>query len=274
MEKALKYYVIFVTGLAAVLDAVSKQPKPGVKFENPTTAEQVAFNKKLTASQGWDIAWQKIGRDNPAARAAIANYDPRFFQTEMVEVNLEKDSITTASGKTFRTGSMTTKGKTVNVFATRHREIFKAITEEIMNANFTLVIPPSVSGTGESLKVINPVCRIEGYVQPGYHLQFPTGFEYEVYNRDPQTHAEKAVMQSKYNKTGVLEKKPLILSVGDIFLFPNELDAMEAHKNDAIAAYKEHEVKKDNSGNQRTDDIKDTAAPVNEAGKQADVPVT
>jgi hypothetical protein len=265
--KKLKYYTVYVIG-ECKLDPITKLPVKATKVENPTLPEEVLRNKRIDLSGGYDIAWQRTGRDNAEMRASMNNYDPRFFQTEMVEVNVEADTITTASGKTIRIGAMTTKGKTVNCFATRHREVFKALTQEIASCNFVLVIPPE-----GGLKPVMPVARIEGYAQPGYEVQFPTGFWYEVYNNDPVTHIEKPVITRSYDrKTGILSESPMKLNSASIFLFPNELDAEEAHVQTAILNFKKHEIV-DVKGNERADDVKVTAAQTDATGKQPDVPV-
>ena len=265
--RELKYYQVYITG-DAKLDPVTKLPVKAVKVENPTSPDDVLKNKRIDLSGGFDIAWQRTGRDNADMRASMNNYDPRFFQTEMVEMNVKADTITTASGKTVRIGALTTRGKTVNCFATRHREVFKALTMEIANCNFILVIPP----TGGD-KPVKPVCRIEGYAQPGYDVQFPTGFWYEVFENDPITHIEKPRISRTYDrKTGKLDESPMKLNSGSIFLFPNELDAEEAHIQTAILNFKKHEII-DVKGNERTDDVKTTSAQVDEKGKQPDVPV-
>jgi hypothetical protein len=258
MEKTLKYYTIYIIG-QPILDA-NKKPTMAVVPTGNTDADR-KLAARIAAAEGYDIKWQLTGRDNPAMRAIMNNYDPRYYQAEMVEENIEKDTVTSSSGKAFKVGKMSVRGKVINIFATRHREIFKAVTEEIANSNFTLVIPPSADGK------IRPVCRINEYVQPGWHVQFKVPFRFEVWFRDGNTHAEVQQFQSKYNSKGVLERKPWASNIGDIFLFPNEIEAVEAHIETATLALMEHKLAEDLSGNTRTDDVKNVAATVNDAGK-------
>lgn len=234
----VKYYEVFITG-------------------------DVWRNEDGTVKKGTDGKPEpKWSRDsNPSAELRQLGFVPgRFFQTEMVEVNLGADVITSASKKTYDIGPLALRGQTVNIFESRQREIYKAITARILAGKIEVVVP-ATERTGNGIvgpagqKYWTVTGKLTDYAQPGNMVEFATGFKYYVFQRSRTTHKLEAIKPNTYDKNGVLKPTPVIRSVGRLFLFANELDAADAHIKTAIEACEEFKVPVDTTGNERKDDV-------------------
>ena len=239
MDKlAEKYYEVYITGV----------PKVDEK------------NVPVTKEDGTpEVSWQRI--TNPDAKARAVFGAGRFYQTEMVEVNLGEDIKTSAGGKVFEIGPKAMRGKTVPCFETRHREPFKWYTQRIVDGKIDIVVPWTTRTLANGKTFTYCVGKLRNFAQPGYWLEQETGFDYWLFQRNPITHITEKVMTNKYDKKGNLVPTGTIRKTVDIFLFPNELDAADAHIKTAIEACVDFKFKPEAGANERAEEVLGDAKP-------------
>ena len=204
-ENLIKYYEFFLTG-EIVKDATG----------NPVKNEDGSIKVKYT-------------RDTTPSAELVAKgmTSNKWFQCEAVEVNVEKDAITSASGKKWDIGPAVQKGTPVNIFYNTQKEVYKAIIERFTAGKFSVVQKPEDGA---------PIIHLTAWALPGRVVEFETGFPYFVMNRNKTTKALEKLQKNTYTREGRLVQEDVIKTTGTLFLFANELPAMEAHIKNAIAA--------------------------------------
>ena len=205
MNNEVKYYEFFLTG------EIIKDPATGVPLKNEDGSIKVRYTKQTIPTKA-------------LLDAGLTSNN--WFQCEAVEVNIEEDLITSASGKKWDIGPAVNKGTTVNIFYNTQKEVYKAIIERFSAGKFTVVQPPEEG---------DPIIHLTNWALPGRVVDFATGFPYFVMNRNKVTKKLERLQKYTYNSEGKLLPEDVIKTTGTLFLFANELPAMEAHIKNAIA---------------------------------------
>ena len=168
-----------------------------------------------------------------------------FFQVGLIEVNVGASTMTVGN-RTLKVGPVTTKGRTESIFENKQPEIFKAIVEEYLKGNFTVIVAPEVG---------KPVVKINDFVIPGLVKEFDCGFDYVVHTRNKETHIMEPLIAHTYDEKGRLVPIKNVKRVGQIFLFANEVPAVEAHVMEAINELRKYELKPDKGVNEKTEQV-------------------
>lgn len=211
MNEDLKYYEFFLTG--------------EVKKDTQGNPEKDAEGKIVVI----------FTRDTVPSKALLdlGLTSNKWFQCEAVEVNVEKDSIKSASGKSWEIGPLVNKGTPVNIFYNTQKEVYKAIVERYRANKFNWIQRPE-DGV--------PIIHLTGWALPGLIVEYETGFPYFVMTRDKVTKALKRLKKNTYTREGKLVEEDVIKTTGTLFLFANEVPAKEAHIKNAIAAVEQDKV--------------------------------
>jgi hypothetical protein len=244
----LKYYEIFVTGELEV-----------DKDNNPIKNEDGSFKVKYTRKSAPSAEL--------LAEGLTAN---KFFQCEAVEVNVDKDSIKSASGKSWDIGPMVSKGYAINIFERQQKKVYEAIVERYIGKKYTQVVAPSADD--------KPVIHLSNWALPGCVIEFATGFPYYPHTRNKKTHVMEPLLQTKYGSDGKILPKTdprckTILTTGKLFLFANELDNAEAHIKDAISALAEYKVP-EIAGGERKEEVATANADVKSPSTTPETPAS
>jgi hypothetical protein len=245
MNEKCKYYEIYLTG-EIVIDPTTKNP-----ILDSEGKLQVKYTRK----------------SNPSAELiAVGLTENKFFQVELVEVNMGAETMSPiGSTRKFRIGPVSIKGRTENIFENKQREIYKAIVQLVTNKEFDVIVPPEAG---------NPVIKIKDFAIPGEYVEFDCGFTYYLHNRNKQTHIMEKVLQNTYDEKGKLVHLPIPKTVGSIFLYASQLEARDAHINEAKAELKKFEVKPTIAGaNEKTDAVTTTQLAETPAEKPIVPPV-
>jgi hypothetical protein len=198
-DKDLKYYDVYITGRAK-LDANN--------------------NPVVNADGSYDIDYCRTStQTSDMLKAGIPG--GRFFQTSMVENNVKANTIQLPDGTIAELGSLVDRGITVNVFEARQSEPFKDLINAVEKSKVELIVPPKG-------KTVNPVGKVKAFLQPGLQLPYETGFEYYRHRRDPVDHIDKAQLFWAYDDKGKMTQQKRSTNRGQLFLFGNQFDAVEA----------------------------------------------
>lgn len=216
MDNSTKYYELFLTG--EVKRDANKLPIKGTDGKL-----QVSFTRDTTPS---------------AALVALGLTSNKWFWCEAVEVNIEKDTMSSASGKTWEIGPVVKKGTTVNIFYNTQKEVYKAIIDRFLSNKYTWVNDPNKEGWDGG----EPIIHLSNWALPGRVIEFETGFKYTLHTRNKVTKVMEPVISHPYDDKGNVIDKPVVKTTGSLFLFASELPAMEAHVKDAIDALKQYKI--------------------------------
>ncbi|MBE3086340.1 MAG: hypothetical protein IMZ64_09015, partial [Bacteroidetes bacterium] len=176
-DLVVKYYEVFVTG----------------------TCKKDAQGVPLKDAEGNLIpAWMKD--TNPSTDLRSKGFvSGRFFQTEMVEVNVGKDIlISEGSGKTYELGPLSRTGQTVNVFESKQGQPFKDIANRIIAGKIEIIVAMSevpITGAGiqPGAKQWKIVGKLTQYAMPGCLVEFDCGFKYFVFQRNKVSHITEPI---------------------------------------------------------------------------------
>jgi hypothetical protein len=233
--KNAKFYEVYITG-EIVVDPTTKNP---VKGDDGKIKVKYTRDSKPTAEF--------------LAAGMTSN---KFFNCELLEVNTEDAVKTSVSGKKWNIGPVTTKGKTVPIFQQKQTQIFDAITVLLTTGAYTVIKNADEHGEAK--------VKLNEFAIPGEHVEFDCGEDYFVMRRNKTTHVMEKLMNNSYNALGKLEQFPTIKRVGDVFLFFNQLEAKEAHINEAKNELLKYKVPKTPGTNDKTDQV-EAAPPVTSA---------
>jgi hypothetical protein len=211
-EQALiKYYEFFLTG-EIVKDAT------GNPVKNADGTIQVKYTRDTVPD---------------AALIAAGMTSNKFFNCEAVEVNVASDKLASTSGKSWDIGPVVNKGTQISIFYNTQKEVYKAIIERFLAGKFTIV---------QKAEDGDPIIHLSNWALPGRVVEYETGFPYFVMVRNKKTKVLENLVSHPRKPDGTLDNIKVVKTTGTLFLFANELPAMEAHIKNAIAALEPYKV--------------------------------